>query len=131
MRVDLSNESRPVSEREGEPRRSDLGEALDELYNVISVRREKRPDGSYTTYLFNSGLDKILKKIAEEAGEVIIAAKNDSSERIAAESADLLYHLLVLLCDRGISLAEIREELLRRRSDSKHREAREQGPTKR
>ena len=94
----------------------ELGNVLEELYSVISERKENLPEGSYTTYLFESGLDKILKKVAEESGEVIIAAKNHSSDRIASETADLLYHLLVLLVERGLTLDEITAELRVRRS---------------
>ncbi len=87
---------------------------LNELYAVIERRKEQRPEGSYTAYLFNSGLDKILKKVGEEAAETIIAAKN-SDGRLPAETADLLYHLLVLLVERGVSLPEIARELKERR----------------
>ena len=129
MRVDPANETEAQSERLGGLPPA-LGDVLDELYSVIEDRMQTRPDGSYTSYLFNSGLDKILRKIAEEAGEVIIAAKNDSSERIAAESADLLYHLLVLLCYRRISLADVRDELISRRADRKQSAAEEEGSGK-
>src|SRR4051812_35051728 len=70
---------------------------LQELYDVIQERKEKRPEGSYTTYLFNSGLDKILKKVGEESTETIVAAKNPDSERLISETADLIYHLVVLM----------------------------------
>jgi len=83
---------------------------------LIADRKEKRPDGSYTTYLFNSGLDKILKKIAEECGEVIIAAKNESRARIVSELADLLYHLLVLMVEQEVRLGDVQDELARRAS---------------
>jgi phosphoribosyl-AMP cyclohydrolase / phosphoribosyl-ATP pyrophosphohydrolase len=91
---------------------------LQELYSVIEERKERRPEGSYTTYLFNSGLDKILKKIGEEATETIVAAKNDDG-RLPSESADLLYHLIVLLVERGVTLDEIARELKQRRSATK------------
>jgi len=91
---------------------------LNELYSVIERRKEERPDGSYTTYLFNSGLDKILKKVGEEATETIVAAKN-SDGRLSSETADLLYHLLVLLVERGIGLDEISRELKQRREGKK------------
>jgi len=84
---------------------------LHELYSVIEERKEKRPDGSYTTYLFNSGLDKILKKVGEEATETIVAAKNADPQRFISETGDLLYHLLVLLVERGVTLDEISKEL--------------------
>jgi phosphoribosyl-ATP pyrophosphohydrolase/phosphoribosyl-AMP cyclohydrolase len=88
---------------------------LQELYSVIEQRKEKRPDGSYTTYLFNSGLDKILKKVGEEATETIVAAKNSDSQRLVSETGDLLYHLLVLLVERGVTLDEIFRDLKERR----------------
>ena len=92
-----------------------LGALLDELYELIQSRERERPAGSYTTYLFEEGLDKILKKVGEESAETIIAAKNDDDARLTAESADLVYHLLVLLVARGISLSDIAQELGSRR----------------
>jgi phosphoribosyl-ATP pyrophosphohydrolase/phosphoribosyl-AMP cyclohydrolase len=92
-----------------------LESVLNELYSVIERRKEERPEGSYTTYLFNSGLDKILKKVGEEATETIVAAKNNDG-RLSSETADLLYHLLVLLVERGVSLDEISWELKQRRT---------------
>jgi phosphoribosyl-ATP pyrophosphohydrolase/phosphoribosyl-AMP cyclohydrolase len=92
-----------------------LGPLLDQLYELIRSRERERPSGSYTTYLFEEGLDKILKKVGEESAETIIAAKNDDDARLTAEAADLLYHLLVLLVARGVSLADIAHELTQRR----------------
>lgn len=92
-----------------------LGAVLDGLYELISDRERERPSGSYTTYLFEAGLDKILKKVGEESAETIIAAKNDDDARLTEESADLLYHLLVLLVARGVGLADIAQELAIRR----------------
>jgi phosphoribosyl-AMP cyclohydrolase / phosphoribosyl-ATP pyrophosphohydrolase len=89
----------------------ELDGVLKELYAVIEQRKETRPDGSYTAYLFNSGLDKILKKVGEEATETIVAAKNVDSQRFVSETADLIYHLLVLLVERGVALDEISREL--------------------
>ena len=97
----------------------EFGVAINNLYSLISNRKEKRPEGSYTTYLFNSGLDKILKKIAEESGEVIIASKNKSSRELVAELADLFYHLLVLMVEREVKLGDVQEELARRASPQK------------
>jgi phosphoribosyl-ATP pyrophosphohydrolase/phosphoribosyl-AMP cyclohydrolase len=91
---------------------------LHELYSLIEERKEQRPEGSYTTYLFNSGLDKILKKVGEECTETIVAAKNDDG-RLPSETADLLYHLIVLLVERGVKLDEISRELKERRKASK------------
>ena len=95
----------------------DLGGLLNTLYALIESRERERPEGSYTTYLFNSGLDKILKKVGEESAETIIAAKNDDDTRLTAEVADLVYHLLVLLVERGVSLDQIRQELASRRGN--------------
>ena len=92
------------------------GAVLDQLYQVIQSRERERPSGSYTTYLFDEGLDKILKKVGEESAETIIAAKNEDSERLVSEVSDLLYHLLVLLVARGVSLDEVGEELDQRRN---------------
>lgn len=86
-----------------------------EVYDVIAGRFEERPEGSYTTYLFNKGLDKILKKVGEEAAEVIIGAKNRSKEEVVYETADLLYHLLVLLKEQGIEPGDVFAELGKRR----------------
>jgi len=96
----------------------DLGFLLNSLYQLIESRERERPEGSYTTYLFKSGLDKILKKVGEESAETIIAAKNDDRSRLTAEIADLVYHLLVLLVARHVSLDEIRAELASRRGAS-------------
>ncbi|MEN3328222.1 MAG: phosphoribosyl-AMP cyclohydrolase / phosphoribosyl-ATP pyrophosphohydrolase [Acidobacteriota bacterium] len=98
-----------------------LGSLLDQLYDLIQSRERERPSGSYTTYLFEEGLDKILKKVGEESAETIIAAKNDDDARLTAESADLLYHLIVLLVARGISLTDIAQELAERRKGKSER----------
>ena len=102
----------------------EFGLGLNKLYGLIAERKEKRPEGSYTTYLFNSGLDKILKKIAEESGEVIIAAKNASEREIVTELADLLYHLIVLLVERDVKFTEINDELTRRAKQAPDRKSR-------
>lgn len=87
---------------------------LDRLMSVLRDRCEKRPEGSYTSYLLNQGRDKILKKIGEEATEVVIAAKGGSRERLVSELGDLLYHLSVLLVDEGIGWGDVYGELERR-----------------
>lgn len=94
---------------------SALGQVLDELAGVISSRRRELPEGAYTTYLFEKGIDKILKKVGEESAEVIIAAKNQAPDEIRYEVADLLYHVLVMLEERGVGLDEIAAELASRR----------------
>lgn len=93
----------------------DLGILLQDLFKLIQERKDQRPEGSYTTYLFNSGLDKILKKVGEESAETIIAAKNvngqDGRKELSGEISDLLYHLLVLMVEREVSLQDILAEL--------------------
>lgn len=88
---------------------------LQEVYDVIVDRTVHPKEGSYTNYLFTKGLDKILKKVGEETAEVIIAAKNKSKEEIRYEVSDLMYHLMVLLVERGLTLEDIYGELKGRR----------------
>ena len=92
---------------------------LADLYKLIEQRKELRPEGSYTTYLFNSGLDKILKKVGEEATETVVAAKNPDAGRLTSETADLLYHVIVLLVERGVELDDVIRELKERRANAK------------
>lgn len=87
---------------------------LSVLESLIAEREAKRPEGSYTTYLFEKGIDKIAKKVGEEAAEVIIAAKNRSKEELRWEAADLLYHLLVLLREQRLSLDDVLSVLAER-----------------
>ncbi|SFJ44111.1 phosphoribosyl-ATP pyrophosphatase /phosphoribosyl-AMP cyclohydrolase [Halobacillus dabanensis] len=89
---------------------------LDQLQSVLAERKATLPEGSYTSQLFQEGVDRIAKKIGEEAGEVIIAAKNDDAEEIALESADLLFHLLLILTDRGVPLDNVLAVLEERHS---------------
>ncbi|MGE5396185.1 MAG: bifunctional phosphoribosyl-AMP cyclohydrolase/phosphoribosyl-ATP diphosphatase HisIE [Chitinophagales bacterium] len=88
---------------------------LYELMGVIKNRFKERPEGSYTTYLFNKGIDKILKKVGEETAEVIIAAKNPGNAELKYETADLLYHLMVLMVEKEVELGDIFLELKNRR----------------
>lgn len=97
---------------------SDIGVVLEEVYSVVSERRREMPEGSYTTYLFEKGLNKILKKVGEESAETIIAAKDGDNEALKAETADLLYHLVVMLVERGLTLGDVGQELARRRKGS-------------
>lgn len=94
---------------------SENSKILDEVYSVIADRKENPKEGSYTNYLFEKGVDKILKKIGEESSEVIIGAKNDSKAEIVYESADLIYHLMVLFVEKNITLDELFTELQKRR----------------
>ena len=89
---------------------------LDDLYALLASRYHERPPGSYTTTLFDEGIGKILAKVAEESQETIVAGRSETNQRLIEETSDLLYHLLVLLVQRGVTLAEIRSELARRRS---------------
>ncbi|MCL2817468.1 MAG: phosphoribosyl-ATP diphosphatase [Clostridiales bacterium] len=93
----------------------EMGLVIRELYQLILQRKAELPEGSYTTYLFQKGQDKILKKVGEEAAEVIIASKNKAGSEIVYESADLLYHLLVLWASHGIDPQAVAEELSSRR----------------
>lgn len=88
-----------------------------ELERVINEREKERREGSYTTYLFEKGVDKILKKVGEEAAEVIIAAKNRDPEELKWEAADLLFHLLVLLKEQGLPLTEVLKVLEERHQE--------------
>ncbi len=90
---------------------------LQTLEKVIMEREKERPEGAYTTYLFEKGVDKILKKVGEEAAEVIIAAKNRSHEELKWEAADLLYHLQVLLVEQGLPFTEVLKTLEQRHKD--------------
>ncbi len=90
---------------------ADAGFCTDDLYRLLLQRKAERPEGSYTSYLFEKGLDKILKKVGEEATEVIIAGKAEDREETVYEIADLTYHVLVLMAQLGIAPEEIRQEL--------------------
>ena len=87
---------------------------MDGLYELLLGRKEKLPEGSYTTYLFRKGIDKILKKIGEESTEVIIASKADDKKETVYEIADLAYHVMVMMVEMGISVDDIRKELASR-----------------
>lgn len=87
---------------------------LQSLEQVIIDRERERPEGAYTTYLFEKGVDKILKKVGEESAEVIIAAKNRDKEELKWEAADLLYHLQVLLVEQGLPFSEVLKTLEQR-----------------
>ena len=96
-----------------------LGEKADKfqlegLYQLLQSRKKELPEGSYTTYLFQKGLDKILKKVGEESTEVIIAGKAEDKAETIYEIADLAYHVLVLMVQMGISVEDIRAELASR-----------------
>jgi phosphoribosyl-ATP pyrophosphohydrolase len=87
---------------------------LEKLYDVVKDRRQNPQEGSYTCYLFDKGIDKILKKVGEECAETIIAAKNGKNEETIYEISDLIYHLMVMMVDQGIDIQEIMDELEKR-----------------
>lgn len=87
---------------------------LEDVYNVILDRKKNPKEGSYTNYLFDKGIDKILKKVGEEATEIVIAAKNPDPQEVKYEISDFLYHVMVLMAEKGVSWKEITKELSRR-----------------
>ncbi|MDQ0159245.1 bifunctional phosphoribosyl-AMP cyclohydrolase/phosphoribosyl-ATP diphosphatase HisIE [Alkalibacillus salilacus] len=102
-------------------REVDLGEEstvdpqiVERVFESIQDRRDHPQENSYTNYLFDEGVDKILKKVSEEAGEVIIGAKNQDNENLAMEIADLTYHTLVLMAERGLSTDDVKAVLTER-----------------
>lgn len=92
----------------------ELSNVLYEVSKVIEDRKVNPKEGSYTNYLFDKGIDKILKKVGEEATETIIASKNDDNKEVIYEMSDLMYHLSVLLSIKGLSWDDVFEELARR-----------------
>lgn len=88
--------------------------ALERDYQTVVERKANPEEGSYTTYLYNKGLEKILKKVGEEATEVVIAALSQSKEELIGEICDLSYHVLVLMAEKGITLEDLEAELDRR-----------------
>ena len=87
---------------------------MEDLYALLEGRKENLPEGSYTTYLFQKGIDKILKKVGEECTEVIIAGKAGDKRETVYEIADLMYHMMVLMVEMGISVDDVRTELASR-----------------
>lgn len=91
-----------------------MNDTLQSLYSVVENRKTQPQEGSYTCYLFEKGLDKILKKVGEECSETIIAAKNGVQEETVGEISDLIYHLMVLMSAQNIPLTAVMDELDRR-----------------
>lgn len=89
-------------------------DVLKALYDTVIERKENPQEGSYTCYLFEKGLDKILKKVGEECSETIIAAKNNDNEETVLEISDLMYHLMVMMVNQGIELEDVLAELDKR-----------------
>lgn len=92
---------------------------FEKLFKTIKDRKEKMPEGSYTTSLFKEGRDRISQKVGEEVVEVVIASKNPDKPRVVSEIADLWFHLFVLMVDLNISIEDIDEELTKRSKTSK------------
>lgn len=90
-------------------------DAFKDMYDVVVDRRANPQEGSYTCYLFDKGIDKILKKCGEECTEMVIAAKNNDKEELANEINDLLYHMIVMMADRGVTVEDI-EKIMSERS---------------
>lgn len=91
-----------------------MDSTLERLYEVVMERKANPQEGSYTCYLFDKGLDKILKKVGEECAETIIAAKNEVPSDTVGEISDLIYHLMVMMAEKGIPLEDVLAELDRR-----------------
>lgn len=91
-----------------------MDSTLERLYEVVMERKANPQEGSYTCYLFDKGLDKILKKVGEECAETIIAAKNEAPSDTVGEISDLIYHLMVMMAEKGIPLEDVLAELDRR-----------------
>ena len=87
---------------------------FESVYNVIEDRKANPKEGSYTNYLFDKGIDKILKKVGEECTEIVIAAKNPDPEEIKYEISDFLYHVMVLMVEKGVTWEDITQELAQR-----------------
>ncbi len=99
---------------EDEDAKSNPHKVLEEVFAIIKDRKENPKEGSYTNYLFDKGIDKILKKLGEEATEIVIAAKNPNANEVIYEMSDFLYHMMVLMAEKGVSWEEVTEELARR-----------------
>lgn len=82
-------------------------ETLNRLYEVVQQRKEHFEEGSYTCYLFDKGLDKILKKCGEECAEMIIASKNEDKDELVGEIGDLIFHMMVLMVEKGVALEDV------------------------
>ncbi|RDI41054.1 bifunctional phosphoribosyl-AMP cyclohydrolase/phosphoribosyl-ATP diphosphatase HisIE [Falsibacillus pallidus] len=115
----LYEEKSAIDEVEGDIQPAEILTKLEEL---IKEREETRPEGAYTTYLFEKGVDKILKKVGEEASEVIIAAKNRDKEELKWETADLLYHVMVLLREQDLAFDEVLKVLAKRHEEKSKQE---------
>lgn len=107
-------------EKKFKPKKHRLDFLLD-LEELIYDRKEEMPDGSYTTYLFEKGVDKIAQKVGEEAVETVIESKNNKKKKLVGEAADLLFHLMVLLAEREVSLKKVVKRLKKRHNKGTHK----------
>lgn len=107
-------------EKKFKPKKHKLDFLLD-LEELIYDRKEEMPDGSYTTYLFNKGIDKIAQKVGEEAVETVIESKNNKKKKLVGEVADLLFHLMVLMAERDVSLKKVVKKLKKRHNKGNHK----------
>lgn len=89
-------------------------DAFKDMYEVVMSRRAEPQEGSYTCYLFEKGLDKILKKCGEECTEMVIAAKNSDKDELVGEINDLLYHMIVLMAERGVTVEDVESVMVER-----------------
>ena len=89
-------------------------DAFKDMYDVVVDRRANPQEGSYTCYLFDKGIDKILKKCGEECTEMVIAAKNNDKDELSNEINDLLYHMIVMMVDRGVTVEDIEQIMVER-----------------
>jgi len=112
--VEQDGASQTIAPTPSAAENNEIGLALAYEYDVILERRKHPKEGSYTNYLFDKGLDKVLKKVGEEATEAVIAAKNGNYDELAMETADLLYHLSVMLVQNGLSWSDVARELKNR-----------------
>lgn len=108
------NSQNEVTKIKDELNHMDTHQAFDMLYQTVLERQMNPEQGSYTSYLFEKGQDKILKKVGEECTEVVIAALNGTKEDLIGELSDLMYHLTVLMAQKGVTMDEVKAELTRR-----------------
>lgn len=104
-----------IAEKEDKSKKENVFRIFEDVYNVILDRREHPKEGSYTNYLFDKGIDKMLKKVGEETAEVIIGAKNEGNDEVIYEVSDLIYHLSVLMVEKDVTWDDICKELDKRR----------------
>ncbi|MDX1586521.1 MAG: bifunctional phosphoribosyl-AMP cyclohydrolase/phosphoribosyl-ATP diphosphatase HisIE [Balneolaceae bacterium] len=107
-------------EKKFKPKKHKLDFLLD-LEALIYDRKEEMPDGSYTTYLFDKGIDKIAQKVGEEAVETVIESKNNKKKKLVGEVADLLFHLMVLMAEKGVTLKKVVKKLKKRHKKGNHK----------